>query len=361
MAKFSKGWAFVGLSVATTLAFAFGCSQSSDLTDLSSADLAKSPDLVISQVYGGSSADSAVKADYIELFNRGTADAPLAGKAIQYSSKDGLFTSSADAATVVKLVPKNAQMTVLKPGQYYLIQLKGTADLAVDADQVAAGLNLSATDGKVALVSADQLLTGCGSTADGGSDCPDGQWIDFLGYGAVQQFEGAAAASGLSASMAGFRKGLTSDTGCVDTGDNKNDFDAAAPAPRNSSTILPGGCAGAADAGADADASDASDAAADADADAKGPKTKDASPDATEAGPPRAHPDAAPSGDDDDDSTVEETTGDQPKPKPAPKAPLRNGSSSCSAVPGGTDMTGGMSALFGLALVAASFRARRKQ
>ena len=49
-----------------------------------------SPDLVISEVYGGGgNAGSDYAADYVELFNRGSATASLDGKSLQYASATG--------------------------------------------------------------------------------------------------------------------------------------------------------------------------------------------------------------------------------------------------------------------------------
>jgi predicted extracellular nuclease len=84
-----------------------------------------SPDLVISEVYGGGgNAGSDYAADYVELFNRGTATASLAGKSLQYASATGtgafgsVTTLSGDVA----------------PGQYVLVQASGgavTADITL--------------------------------------------------------------------------------------------------------------------------------------------------------------------------------------------------------------------------------------
>ncbi len=48
---------------------------------------ALSPDLVISQVYGGGgNATASYRNDFIELFNRGTTTVSLAGMSVQYAS-----------------------------------------------------------------------------------------------------------------------------------------------------------------------------------------------------------------------------------------------------------------------------------
>ncbi|RPI20547.1 MAG: lamin tail domain-containing protein, partial [Actinobacteria bacterium] len=49
-----------------------------------------SPDIVISQVYGGGGNSGAVYThDFIELFNRGTSSVSLAGWSVQYASATG--------------------------------------------------------------------------------------------------------------------------------------------------------------------------------------------------------------------------------------------------------------------------------
>src|SRR2546425_9442782 len=49
-----------------------------------------SPDLVISQVYGGGGNTGATYTnDFIEIFNRGTAPVSLSGKSLQYASATG--------------------------------------------------------------------------------------------------------------------------------------------------------------------------------------------------------------------------------------------------------------------------------
>ena len=55
--------------------------------------LAVSPNIVISQVYGGGGNSGATyKQDFIELFNRGTSPASLAGWSLQYASATAQVT-----------------------------------------------------------------------------------------------------------------------------------------------------------------------------------------------------------------------------------------------------------------------------
>jgi len=72
---------------------------------------AVSPDIVISQVYGGGGNSGALYTnDYIELFNRGSVAVDLAGWSVQYASSSGATWAKTDLAGA------------LLPGQYYLVQ-----------------------------------------------------------------------------------------------------------------------------------------------------------------------------------------------------------------------------------------------
>ena len=72
---------------------------------------AVSPDIVISQVYGGGGNSGATYTnDFIELFNRSASPVSLAGWSVQYASSVGTtWQVTALSGTV-------------QPGQYYLVQ-----------------------------------------------------------------------------------------------------------------------------------------------------------------------------------------------------------------------------------------------
>ena len=186
-----------------------------------------SPDLVISQVYGGGASSGATYAnDYVELFNRGKTPVSLNGLSIQYASGTGTGNFGANAAQTTELPD-----VTLMPGQYYLIQESGGAtgeplpgpDLT-DSTPIlmAAGL------GKVALVTGTTSL-GCNGGSTPCNAAALARIRDLVGYGGANFFEGAAAAPVLSATTAAFRN----DGGCADTDSNGADFAAAAPNPRN--------------------------------------------------------------------------------------------------------------------------------
>lgn len=171
--------------------------------------------VVISQVYGGGgNAGAQYRNDFIELFNRGAAPVSLNGWSVQYASSTG------SGWTVTPL-----PAFTLQPGQYFLVQESagtgGTASLP--APEAAGILALSATAGKVVLSN----NTGAFSSVTAPSV------LDLVGFGnGATGFEGAAPAVAPSNTMAILR----ANNGCADTDNNRADFAAAAPTPRNGST-----------------------------------------------------------------------------------------------------------------------------
>ena len=178
--------------------------------------IAASPDLVISQVYGGGgNASATYQNDFVEIFNRGANPVSLAGKSLQYASSTGTsWTNKVDLPAVT-----------LEAGQYFLVKLFSQAAVgAVLPAQDATGtINMSGTTGKIALVSNTVVLSG--TNPAGGATV-----IDMLGWGAANGYEGAPAA-------------VTSNTtasrrvnACVDSDVNSSDFSSLTPAPRNTSS-----------------------------------------------------------------------------------------------------------------------------
>ncbi len=114
----------------------------------------------------------------------------------------------------------------LAPGQYYLVQEAagsgGTTPLPTP--DATGSIAMSATNGKVALVSSTTALSG---------SCPTVGVVDFIGFGSANCFEGVAAAPVLSNTSAALRAA----GGCTDTDDNSADFATGAPAPRNSASL----------------------------------------------------------------------------------------------------------------------------
>ncbi len=115
----------------------------------------------------------------------------------------------------------------IQPGQYYLIQLAqgNGGSTALPSADASGGLALSATSGKIALVSNSTVLTG---TSPGGS-----QTVDFIGYGEANASENQPAPALTNTTAAVRRSG-----GCVDTNNNQADFTTAQPSPRNSRSAI---------------------------------------------------------------------------------------------------------------------------
>ncbi len=176
-----------------------------------------SPNIVISQVYGGGGNSGATyKNDFIELFNRGSTAVNVTGWSVQYASSAGTTW----AATALS--------GTIQPGRYYLVQqAAGTNTLAapLPLPEATGTIAMSATAGKVALVNTATLLSGT---------CPPSALIvDFVGYGtAANCSEGTAPTTTLSNTSAALRQA----NGCTDTGVNFADFATSSATPRNSAS-----------------------------------------------------------------------------------------------------------------------------
>jgi predicted extracellular nuclease len=182
--------------------------------------LSVSNTIVISQVYGGGgNAGANYRNDFIELYNRGVTPVNVTGWSVQYASAPGSTWQRTNLSGTIQ------------PGRYYLVQEArgngGTIDLP--APDAVGTITMSATAGKVALVSNTTLL---------GGSCPLASVVDLVGYGSANCSEGSATAS-LSNTTAANRIG----NGSIDTDDNSADFTIGPPAPHNSSGFPPTGTA----------------------------------------------------------------------------------------------------------------------
>ncbi len=172
--------------------------------------------VVISQVYGGGgNAGARLKNDFIEIFNRGSVAQDLSGWSVQYNSAVG----TTDWLTT------NLPKVTLQPGQYLLIEeaagTGGTVDLPTP--DVAGTLAMSASAGRVALVSSTVALSG--------ASCPTtASYVDLVGYGPTAACSQIAPAPILTNTTAAARAG----NGCTDTNNNGADFTAITANPRNS-------------------------------------------------------------------------------------------------------------------------------
>ena len=176
-----------------------------------------SPTMVVSQVFaGGGNANAPYSNDFVELFNRGSTVADLAGWSLQYASGSG---------TTWQATPLSGSV---QPGGRYLVGLaSGAVGAALPTPDATGTSNLAVSGGKVALVHASTPLA-CGSSCSA-----DPLVVDLVGYGSATDFEGTGAAPAIGNTTAAIRAG----DGCTDTDANSSDFSAGAPTPRNSTAV----------------------------------------------------------------------------------------------------------------------------
>lgn len=180
--------------------------------------------LVISQVYGGGgNASATYRNDFVEIYNPTQQTVNLHHWTLQYASDDGAGWDS----------NKVFLGGTVAPGEYYLVALasNGANGNVLPAANVSGGVNLSGSNGKVALVSNLEGLEGASGT------CPldDPELVDFVGYGSSANCgEGGTKAPTLSASTAAVRL----NGGATDTDNNAADFFAGTPTPHRTAPIV---------------------------------------------------------------------------------------------------------------------------
>lgn len=171
--------------------------------------------VVISQVYGaGGNNAAAYKNDFVELHNRGSQPVNITGWSVQY------------AAAANTAWTKTALTGTIAAGGYFLVgEQGGNTGADLPTPDVAGGIGLASTAGKIALVNDGTLLVG---------GCPVGATIvDFAGYGTTANcFEGTGPTPAPSGTLAATRVGA----GCTDTGQNATDFTAILASPRNTAS-----------------------------------------------------------------------------------------------------------------------------
>lgn len=196
--------------------------------------LSATADVRISQVYGGggsSGATATYKKDFVELFNAGSDPVDVSGWVIAYGSATGNWASSPSNFFTL---PKG---TVIAPCGYLLLACgtagTGGADLPVVADFVTTNINISATNGKVALFNAPNANVACGGEAKG-------TVVDKVSFGTANCAEGTAVAA-LTNATGAVRNG----GGLIDTGDNAADFTVVSgPVPRSAASGTNPECGG---------------------------------------------------------------------------------------------------------------------
>lgn len=166
--------------------------------------------LRISQIYGGGGNSGApYQADFIEIFNASPDSIYLGGWSVQYAAAG---SSSWQVTTL-------GGVTI--PGYGYLLVKEATGANGAELGHydTAGDINLSATDGKVALVANEGAIDGRFHPAV----------VDFIGYGGANEAEGAPTGKPSNTKSAHRKSG-----GCQDSDHNASDFDLAGPAPRSS-------------------------------------------------------------------------------------------------------------------------------
>jgi predicted extracellular nuclease len=197
---------------------------------------AVSPDIVISQVYGGGGNSGGIFTnDFVELFNRGTSTVSLAGWSIQYTSSTG--TSNFGSATnLITLLAGS-----LAPNQYFLIQEAAGANVIAPLPTPdvtdSTPINMSGTGAKVVLVNTTTPL-GCNGVANTCTPAALATIVDLVGWDGANFYEttgvvGTGPAPATTNPTAIFRN----NGGCIDTDNNSADFGpAATPSPHNSAS-----------------------------------------------------------------------------------------------------------------------------
>lgn len=186
-----------------------------------------SPDVVISEVYGGGGNTGVpLQNDFVELFNRSAAPVAIGDWSVQYASATGTGTFASNGAVDIPVFS-------LQPGQRFLIKLAGGANgVALPAADATGTINMSGTNGKVVLVRSP-----AGLACNGGSaPCDSNQLAliaDLIGYGNANFFEGTAAPV-LSNTTSASRNATGNDTD-----NNAADFTTGTPTPENSSSAPP--------------------------------------------------------------------------------------------------------------------------
>ena len=176
--------------------------------------------IVVSQLYGGGgNAGATYQNDYVELYNRGAVTVDLGGWSLQYASATGSgwdFNKQPLGGTIA-------------PGEYYLISLasSGSDGAALPPANINGEINMSGTNGKVALVNSFDGLVG---------NCPtsDPHVMDLVGYGTPT----AAKERRRRRRRAIRPRSSAWAAASTDTDNNGGDFVTGAPTPRRTAPIV---------------------------------------------------------------------------------------------------------------------------
>ena len=187
--------------------------------------LAVSPDITISQVYGGGgNLNATYQSDFIELYNRGSSTVNVSTWSVQYASTAG---SSWSRTNLTGSIPA---------GGYYLVKEStgnscpgpSACGIPLPTPDTTGTIAMAAGAGKVALVTNQTTITS-------GTVCPTTSIQDFVGYGTgTNCFEGTGPTGTISSSTSASRNG----NGATDTDSNSADFTVGAVNPRSSGGVV---------------------------------------------------------------------------------------------------------------------------
>jgi endonuclease G, mitochondrial len=199
---------------------------------------------VISQVDGGGGGSTGTYLhDYVEIKNVSGSVQSLNTLSLYYGAATGNFASSSSNAFALPNVNLN-------PGQYYLVQLGNAgssgAPLPVTPDATSPNLSMSASSGKVALVTSGLAINTCGGSTAPCNGTQLALIVDWVAWGAAGNGTAGNGEGGTSVNngvaITSSQGGVRKNSGCQDTDNNNADFDVVtAPVPRNTATT-PSGC-----------------------------------------------------------------------------------------------------------------------
>ncbi|MFC0213433.1 S-layer homology domain-containing protein [Paenibacillus chartarius] len=187
--------------------------------------------VVISQVFGGNGTGYAY--DFVELYNPTNEEVDLSGWSVQYGA-----TGNTSSFANITSIPSGKKIA---PHGYFLVSGAGSTASSTPAPDVVGSINLSGSNGQVALMSTVTAFNPGSGVTDYASFKMTAGLVDFVGYGTAVRSENDQKAPALTSSTSLYRKNDsgTSDFSTPngngwDTDDNSQDFVTGTPAPRNS-------------------------------------------------------------------------------------------------------------------------------
>ncbi|MBL0027668.1 MAG: lamin tail domain-containing protein [Rhodanobacteraceae bacterium] len=180
--------------------------------------------MAIGQVYSnGGSVGATYHADFVEIFNRSSSSQSLAGLTIQYASAAG--TGNFAVATTLS--------GSIAPGQRVLVRMGATGanGSVLPTPDFTNGTAMAGAGGKVLLANSTTAIA-CNGGSTPCSGAQTALFLDLVGFGTANYFEGAATAPAGSVSLSALRAA----DGCTDSDSNTADFATSTPTPRNTAS-----------------------------------------------------------------------------------------------------------------------------